>query len=898
MLHFSQVLEKAPQIEQSKMVQSGIGIWVAWSGKLDPTFNQTLSDYGGLLIADDLSQSLWFFFGEEAWYALARLNNWGRVNELPMLLEAIPASLLVSRQLEKSISVSGDLSRQIVTAPDNIEIWVHPNLKNQLSGLPGMSSAPAPPASGMSGAAWERFKADPDLAYESRLTWNFIIKPLGDPLDKNTSEGWRNIASAFTGLLEQYGLKYLTHDGYIIFSIDGLRFFQKWCKASLTLVNALKRAGEEGGATKYWPSVMVAVSAKNYNLGKDLPKKINLDWNNLSPDYPHMSYRAAFLLGGDFILNVARYAGRGASAEDWCAVSLAATGEEEQEGVIALTYPSNLFSDEANNCFYCGMTNHGPKDCPSKAIRELDSGVWDILASKDVEKIDEQLQILDNALGDDPLPAIASMLDANPKKHWLLRAIFEVGSPSQLRTLDAVWRSRGKDFPGGLNQLGVVEGEYIWEAMEALRARDGEHFEKLIGQALLRYSRGYQPRVLQGFWAMESGDWTKAVYYWQEAMRLSYSAMQRSYCLFLQARAMEVQGDSHKAVSLYKQCLTESPRWAEPVYRQGVCLVKMGFTDQGMSVFVDILRQHPKYFNHILVDPEMERGRLAVLSALWKPWNEAGQEAQEYIAALPELSVNIHKHFLEDNAFLQEADRNVQELGRIGSIQNYVAFKRLVQEFKILQDNLKANVDREIKEMHSKQLRQFEELKAIQREAAWFPFPKLLREFNKDFNFCALKLNWMRTSSMQVADNFRKAQDYMPQVDERIRALKNRLITLRIIRDATFFVMLLGRNFVWMEVLGLGLSLIFVPIFVYIFQQTGQTWVADMMERQKWQLQKGLIIVLSIAAMALAAIKTALSFDSKKRKFLDLAAASKLPQKKKKKTSPKKAPVKGKTKAK
>lgn len=896
MLQFSQVLEKAPQIEQAKMVQSGIGVWVAWGGKLDPTFNQTLSDYGGQLIADDLSQSLWFFFGEEAWYALARLNNWGRVNALPMLIEAFPSSILVSRKLEKSISVAGDLSRQNVIAPENIEIWVHPNLKNQLSGLPGMSTETAPAASGMSGAAWERFKADPDLAYESRLTWHFIIKPLGDPLDKNTSEGWRNIASEFTGLLEQYGLKYMTHDGYILFSIEGLRLFQKWCKASLALINALKHAGEEGGPTKYWPSVIVVVSAKNFNMGKDLPKKINLDWNNLSPDYPHMSYRAAFLLGGDFIINVARYAGRGASVEDWCAISLAASGEEEQEGVIALTYPSNLFSGEANNCYYCGMTNHGPKNCPSKQIRELNPGVWDILANYNIEKIDEKLQALDNALGDDSLASMASMLESDAKKHWLLRSIFEVDYPVQLRTLDVVWRSRGKDFPSGLSQVAVAEGEYIWDALEALRARDEERFEQLIGQALLRYSRGYQPRILQGFWAMESGDWTKAVYYWQEGMRLSYSAMQRSYCLFLQARAMEIQGDAHKAVALYKQSLTESPRWPEPVYRQGVCLVKMGFTDQAMSVFVDILRQHPKFFNHILVDPELERGRLGVLSALWKPWSEASQEAQEYIAALPALSVNIHKHFLEDNAFLLQADRDVQELGRIGSIQNYVAFKRLVQEFKSLQDDLKTNVDREIKNMHSKQMRQFEELKNVQREAAWFPFPKLLREFNKDFNFCAIKLNWMRSSSMQVAENFRKAQEYLPEVDERILALKKRLITLRIIRDATFFVMLLGRNFVWMEVLGLGLSLIFVPLFVYIFQQTGQSWVADMMERQKWQLQKGLIIVLSIAAMALAAIKTALSFDSKKRQLFDLAAQGKLPQKKKKKAPSKKAPAKTKSK--
>ena len=496
MLQLSQLLEKAPQISQSKMVQSGIGVWVGWSGKLDGAFNQTLADYGGLLIAEITGQSLWFFFGEEAYYALARLNNWGRVNELPMFLAALPVSLLVDPKLEKSVSLTGELSRQHITPPDNIEIWIHPNLKKQLTGLPGMSSEPASPAPGMSPAAWERFIADPALAYESRLAWHFIIRPLGDPLDKNTSEGWRNIASEFQALLDQYGLKFISHEGFIICGVEGLRLFQKWCRACLSMIGALKQAGEQGGPAKYWPSVMAAVSAKNYNLGKDLPKKINLDWNHLSPDYPHMSYRAAFLLGGDFIINLARYVGRGASVDDWCSVSLAKGGEEVAEGAIALTYPSSLFAAEEVNCFYCGMTNHAPRDCPTKGLRALYPAVWDIIADLDVEKIDARMQNLDAALGETPVAKMRSMLEAEQKKHGLLRAIVEVDAPSQLRFADVVFRSRGKDLPGGLRQVGEPEGEYIWDALEALRQNESERFETLIGQALLRYSRGYQPRVL------------------------------------------------------------------------------------------------------------------------------------------------------------------------------------------------------------------------------------------------------------------------------------------------------------------------------------------------------------------------------------------------------------------
>ena len=91
--------------------------------------------------------------------------------------------------------------------------------------------------------------------------------------------------------------------------------------------------------------------------------------------------------------------------------------------------------------------------------------------------------------------------------------------------------------------------------------------------------------------------------------------------------------------------------------------------------------------------------------------------------------------------------------------------------------------------MQQSQGRQFEDLKSVQREAAWFPFPTLLREFNRDFNFCAAKLNWMRTASLAEAENFHKTREFLPQVDEHIRTLRTRLITLRIVRDSTFFVM-------------------------------------------------------------------------------------------------------------
>ena len=89
---------------------------------------------------------------------------------------------------------------------------------------------------------------------------------------------------------------------------------------------------------------------------------------------------------------------------------------------------------------------------------------------------------------------------------------------------------------------------------------------------------------------MEDGDWTKAVYYWQESGRLCYTALQRAYFLFLQARAMEIQGDYHKAIALNRDCLREAPKWTEPPLSPGGLSREDGLHRPGHALFCSLDR--------------------------------------------------------------------------------------------------------------------------------------------------------------------------------------------------------------------------------------------------------------------------------------------------------------------
>jgi tetratricopeptide (TPR) repeat protein len=863
MYRLSQIVDRIPPVSQPKLVQSGIGMWFVWDGQLSPVVDQIFTEFGGFFQAQENNQALWFFFGDEAFKALGRLSSFGRVNKLPLFIEVFPATLLVGYKYKLALTCSEEYLYQEAGASQDLEILVHPNFKPMVEALPGLSLKPAASVAGLVNASFGHLSVDAIMGQDSPLGWYTMLRPLGDPLDKNAAEGWRAIFSELQTLLERLAVKYLSHEGYLIFGVDNVRAFRNITRELLKLEITLKSS--EAGK-KYWPCVMASVLKGGFHFNKDLPKRINLDWSQLSPDYPHMSFKSALYLGKGFRINDVRRSTGSVGIDDWCHISLASEEEDgEASGELPFSLPSQLLAGSNPPCFYCGLSNHQPKECPSKALLDMDGSIWEQLGLVDLAKLNEAGASLNKELAGGDASVLANVMEASDERGLILRGIFEMSFANQLRCLRRVWRSKGKVLPDGLTVLAAPdEGEYLWGALDKLKLGDHVGFEEEIAHGLARQGRGFQPRSVQGFMAMEMQDWSRASYFWQEAARSAFTPLQRGWLTYLEGRVMEVQGDYQKAMANYSQAKSECPQWQEPAYRQGVCMVKLGFTDQGLHEFLEQIRNDPNAFNRILLDPELERGRIRILSALWKPWSEALAAKDEKAALLGELPEYLKSWFREDHPFLKVALDRADILSGLSKINNYVSYDRMVKEYDSLQKDLHQNVEKDISAINSRLKSIHTELKDIHHEAAWFPFSKLLREFNKDFNSCATKLNWIRTSSLQVAANFRKSQDYADELETTITLLKARLVTLRIVRDSTLFLLLLGKSFMWLELVGLALSLIAVPCVIYLAQRAGQPWLAGLLEGQKWQIQKGLVVVVSILAMAVASIKTAVSFESRR----------------------------------
>ena len=864
MYSLSKLLAQLPTFTQSRMVASGIGVWMVYSGHVSKPLVQTLMDHGGVQLATDGNQSLWFFFSKEAYRALARLQIWLRLNPLQIFFEAMPATFLVGYDMGYSVSIAPDLKDQYLSAPGDPVIWVHPKLEDAVLSVPGLGVRPGNVHAGMSTLEWKLLHTDPSFNYESELDWYFIIKPLGKKLDKEYSTGWRYFYSRVEPVIQRLGLKYIWNDSFLILPIDSMRLLRNWCREIIYLIRDIKTGGEG----HYWPMVMAAVPKKGLNFNEELPKKVALEWNRLAPDYPHLSFRDAFTLGREFDVNEIGYSMSKGRLEDWCHITLGSESKEQSnEQSIQIKLPRKLLTGETE-CFYCGLKSHTAPECPSHGFMSLNPEIWDELATIPMNQYGAVAQELDEALTGNTGTSLSRVLEGSGKSRVLATAIFEMTAPFQLRYLRLVWRSRSKDWLNAFEQLAPEEGEYIWVAMQCMQSHKREEAEVQLKQATLRFPRSYQPRSLNGFASMEAQDSNQALYYFQEAARLSYTPVQKILFLMLAGRMHEILGEFEKATALYKEAELLSRGWGEARYRQGVCMVKMGFTDHAMNVFQECIDKNPHYFNRILIDPELERGRFqiqATMSELWKEARELDKEAKKQLEA---LSNKMTAWFSKDHEFSQEMQKSFDRLRKYGEIENYVFVRKLAAGCNALEEEIDKRIEAEVSRLSKKVEIYFSRLKTIMREASWFPFPKMLRDFSRDFNYCAEKMHWMYTQYLKNAENFRRGQAYSLEVEERLDRLQKRLVSLRLLRDGTFFGLLLGRNFLWMQLVGLGLALLLMPLIVYLAEHsTG--YLSNLILTQKWNLQKGLVIVLSIVAMCLAALRTAVTFEKRKRKFFD-----------------------------
>ena len=881
MAKISELLERLPPVKTVHMSANGIALWICWEGDIDPSVGQTLQDYGGMHIGTDRNQSLWFFFNIDVMLALARLAVWAKYNPMAMAVQVFPSRLLLSVTREQTIATDITLNSQEIVPPRSMQVWIHPKIREQAANIPGLSFIKAPRLQGMASVEWVLLEADIRLPYTSAQGWYALVHPLGNQLDKAFQAGWRFMFNKIDAVIQQHKFKYNVHETFVMLSLDNLRALRLWVRELLTAMGETKTQHPES----YWPCVCVIVDRRGLNLNNELPKKVGIKWDQLVPDFPYVSYRNAYLMGEGFTLNELHFSSSNATMDSWCTVGL---GENQAfEEHVPVLVAGQLVAGDGQNCFYCGARNHEPGMCPTRRLKTEEENIWKEFGDIALDTLNESFRNIDAGLTDHGLAGYERILESGTPASLLLKACFEINHPAQLREAERMWsinpaRSREELFgmkageedgepPKNLLTRESRDESPLWPLFDRfckLAPGDLGKFEKDVQAAITRIPRDGRLRTLLGFVLMERGEATRALAAWREGETLSSTSPQQAWHQYLQGRLLEVTGRHVDAQEMYQTALRLSPQWREVEYRLIVCRVKMGFTEQVQQRIVQLVHQDASSFNRFLIDPELERGHFIILTALFPVWNEALHQATEERAELERLEGEVNAWFPEEHPVAFRFRRRIAALAQLSGVTNYMAFLQVIKNRPGIEKDILQQIHREIEQLQETYKNYLSILEIVRDEASWFPFPRVLVEFNRDFNECAGIINWAFGTNFHETDAFKRAQAYIPTVSDLLKQLERRLRFLRVVRDATLFVIVLVKTFFWVEVVGIVLCLIVVPAIAIYGDQFGLAWLKGLIRTHHWELQKVLITIVSIMALGVAVLRTTLVFERKRERLL------------------------------
>lgn len=862
MIRIEPLLAKVTRQVSPRLLCNGFVCWLAHAQPLPASFLQTLTDIGGWPLAEDGSQTLWFFPSSEVMLGLARLYNWARLHPMPTAVTVFEGSLLVDDKLEQTLKVKADLHSLGVEYPKRLVVRVSARLRELGRTLTGLSFKHVQNPDGLTGD-WFELEGSEQVSVSYKLNWLWVVRPQGSRQDKAFTKGWRAYFDRLETIFQQYKISYLqAEDHNLVLRVASPRVMAALTVELLTMI--------EDKSVPVWPCKYMAVEMGDQPFAPEFASKVRYVVESLETDALHLPLSTIYQIADSRIVPVdSRASMDNSKLSDLFQVRFHSSKSGRRRGSLNIFLPSSLISGEESPCFYCGLRSHLPVKCPTRLLAPGNVQVTDMsrFARLDLDALPGILGGLEKQIAPDVLRGLTALQGEKSDAGLVVRSMFEVNMACQLRMMASVWRAKGKEWPRGLEEQRPQSDAQLWEALEALRTGGRERAMEKIDQVVLNSPKNYQPRVLLGFMAMERDEFKRAMGFWEEAESLVYTSLQRSYVQLLQGRLREVLGDFQEAIRLYGRALGESPRFGQARYRQAVCLIKSGYVHEAQALIRELIRDNPDFFSAVLLDPELEGGRSHLLADLWEIWDEAKTRATEVIGAVEHLPDLLSKWLPSDHDSYNMFHARIQDLNTYAGINNYASMARMLRGTIAIRADIQARVKKDIQELANRRTVIRERLRKIQREASWFPFPSMLGSFNKLFNSCGEGVSLIGHLDLYVPEKFRQGHEAMRMAEVNLGKLEKKLLLLQGVRNGILFLLLSGKYLLVFEIIALllagGLSL------GLYYLAPDQVVMGRNLRQDRWLILNVTLIFFSFLAFVATAIKAASRFESYKNEILD-----------------------------
>lgn len=860
MICIKHLLAKTTRDISPRLLCNGLACWLVRDQPLQESFAQAMSDMGGWSLAEEKKQSLWFFPFPGFLLGLARLHNWSQLNGVQMTIVVFEASLVVGAKLEQSLKVKSDIENLCVDPPRKFLTFISERIQEVGQRMRGLHLKQATHLPGLTGK-WLELEVIRQVSAPPAISWLWMIRPQG-ARDESFTKGWRAYFERLSAIFTQQNIAYLhAEDNSLVLRVSTLRSMVRLSTELLTMM-ADKQAPP-------WPCQYLAMEMGDQDFSPDFSTKNHQLLGSLEANALYMPLATIYQLADPRLVPlVSRISVNSTKITDFFQVGLLTVEGGRQHGSLDIFLPGSLVVGRDAPCFYCGLRTHQARECPSRNILPGNIQVTDLARFSRIglDVLPEILGTLDTHLASASPEVLTSLMDGRGEEGIVLSSLFEINMACQLRTVEHVWKARGRDWPLGITDQWPKNDVALQEAVENMRAGNFERATEKLDVYRMKYPKSYQPRVLLGFMALERGDAKRVESLWKEAESLATSVLQRSYLLLLQGRLREVAGDFSEAIHFYTQALRESPGFAQARYRQAVALVKSGYMYEAQSLIRELIQTDPDYFNIALLDPEMESGRSHLLSDLWELLEVLRAKEEAFMGEVKNLPELLGKWLPEDHVAYKGFYERIKELDTHSGIRNYASMIKVLRGATGIRLEIQSRVKTDIHDLAERRIKMLERLGEIRREASWFPFPRFLEAFHDLLNVSRERLRFVRFLNLQIPEKFRTGYDAMREVESNLTRLEEQLALLRSLRQTTLFLFLLGRNLVCYELAALILAGSLSAGLYFLVPQLSVLGID--MRQNHWAILNGLLIFFSILAVSMASFITWKRFDTHKARVL------------------------------
>jgi hypothetical protein len=244
------------------------------------------------------------------------------------------------------------------------------------------------------------------------------------------------------------------------------------------------------------------------------------------------------------------------------------------------------------------------------------------------------------------------------------------------------------------------------------------------------------------------------------------------------------------------------------------------------------------------------------------------QSAKKEQDATQQLRTKLETWFEPDNPFRKNIEERTEILQKSSQVDNYVSFTKVAE----ITQKLQGETDRKIKEavvsLNREAHKNIERAQAIFEEIAYFPFPKLIKKTNRDYNQAGRILQRITKSDLQNGSLFRQATLEMKDANDILDRMGKRIRKLIIFREGTLFFLFLTKTFLWLAMFGLLASIVAVPVLLSAIQESGSVWATEWMTTQRWQVQRTVSMLMILISGIIAALWTTARYAKTKQKYL------------------------------